>query len=236
MSLLTMVQAACRELSVPVLSAVVSNTDSETAQLFLRLADQETQDLASRHAWQAIVKENTFTTTATTVQVTASAVPSDFDRMVNETFFNRTLRKRIWGPLDNEEWQYAVAHSVTLVDPSYRIRGNTIHITPAPATGQTAAYEYVSKNILRTSAGAEVTGGFAADDNTSALDERVHILGIVWRYKQARGFPHDADQLKYERRVMDAIMRDGSKPRLSCAPVSRVRVPRAPQTPDTLEF
>jgi hypothetical protein len=236
MSLLSIVQDACRQLSLPVLASVVGNTTDSTAQLFLRLADEEVRSMASRHNWQAITKENTFTTTATTVQVTASAIPTDFDRMVNESIFNRTSRERVWGPLSNEEWQYTQANLVTLVDPSYRIRGNTILITPTPATGETIAYEYISKNVVRDDTGAEVSGGFAADTNTSALDERIHSIGLVWRYRQAKGFAFDADQLEYERRVVEAIMRDGTRPRLSADPVSRVRVPRAPQTPDTLVF
>jgi hypothetical protein len=236
MSLLSIVQDACRQLSLPVLASVVGNTTDSTAQLFLRLADEEVRSLANRHNWQAITKENTFTTTAQAVQVTASAIPTDFDRMVNESIFNRTTRERVWGPLSNEEWQYTQANLITLVDPSYRIRGNTILITPTPATGQTIAYEYISKNVLRDNTGAEVVGGYAADTNTSALDERLHSLGLVWRYRQAKGFVFDADQLEYERRVVDAIMRDGTRPRLSGDPISRQRVPRAPQTPDTLVF
>jgi hypothetical protein len=235
MSLLTIVQAACQQLSLPVLTSVVGNSDN-SAVLFLRLADAEVLSLAARHNWQAITKEQTFTTTASSVQVTASAIPTDFDHMVNETIFNRTSKERVWGPISNEEWQYTQANLVTLVDPSYRIRGGTILITPTPSSGDTIAYEYISKNILRTAAGVEITGGWAADTNTSALDERIHTLGLIWRYRQAKGYLYDEDQLEYERRVTEAIMRDGSRPRLSSDPVQRVRVPRAPQTPDTLVF
>jgi hypothetical protein len=43
------------------------------------------------------VEEQTFVTTATTIQ--ANAIPADFDRFIPNSFFNRTTRRPIIGPV-----------------------------------------------------------------------------------------------------------------------------------------
>lgn len=232
MSLLTIVQDACRDLSLPVLTSVVGNSTGH-APLMLRVAKEELNSLATRHSWQRLIKENTFSATATSAQVTASAIPSDFDRMVNESMFNRTTRRHVWGPLDSVQWQYVQASLVTLVDPSFRIRGGTIHITPTPTSGNTIAYEYISLNKARTSASAEQEN-WAADADTSVFKEEIVTLGVVWRYRRAKGFAFNADQEEYERRVAEAIMRDGTRSRITTDPAIRFRSPAAPQMPETL--
>src|ERR1051326_6742553 len=118
MSLITIIQDACADLSLPQPTSVVGNSTGH-APLLLRLAKEELNSLATRYEWQALRAENTFSATATAVQVTASAIPVDFDRMVNESFFNRTSKRRVYGPLAAEDWQNIQAHTIVLVDPSY---------------------------------------------------------------------------------------------------------------------
>jgi hypothetical protein len=234
MSLLSVVQDACRHssLSLPVLTSVIGNTQSHAPAL-LMAAKEELDSLATRHNWQKLTKENTFTSTATAVQVTASAIPTDFDRMIPETFFNRTTRRAIFGPISADEWQRIEASLTTYVNPAFRFRGGTILITPDPTTAQTLAYEYVSTYKARSAAGAEQTT-WAVDTDTSVFPEPIVTLGVVWRYRRGRGYPYNNEQEEYERRVVEAILRDGSKPRLYSDAPSREFRPRPPQVPETL--
>lgn len=232
MSLLTVVQAACNDLSLPALTSVVGNGASH-APLMLRVAKEELNALATRYEWQRLRSENTFLATATAVQVTASAVPADFDRMVNETFFNRSSKRRVWGPLSSEEWQNNQAHSITMIDPSYYFRGGTILLTPTPTTGHIYAYEYISTNKARSNAGA-VQENWQADSDTSVFREDIVTLGIGWRYKKAKGYIYTADQEEYERRVIEAIMRDGTRSRIYSDAPDRIRRPHSPLVPDTI--
>jgi hypothetical protein len=234
MSLLTLIQNVCDELTLPRPSVVAGGTDQQIRQLF-QLANTEGRSLAKRHGWQVLTSEQTFTTTATTVQVTASAIPSDFAWILPETMWNRTSRRRVYGPIDNQEWQEIQGSSIQSINPAFRIRSNTIHITPAPTTGQTVAYEYVSKNWCQSSGGT-AQSVWTADSDTGKLDENIMKLGIIWRFKAVKKMDYATELSNYEREVTDAIMRDGSRPRLSTNMVSGQRVPRAPLTPDTLEF
>jgi hypothetical protein len=234
LSLLTIIQDACNHpsLTLPVVASVVGNSSSHAPAL-LMAAKEELDSLATRHGWQKLTKEHTFTTTASAVQLTASAFPTDFDRMVNESMFNRTTRRHIFGPLDSVEWQTIQATVSTMVDPAYRIRGGTILISPTPATGNTIAYEYISTYKVRALAGDEKVT-WSVDSDTTIFPESIVTLGVVWRYRRGRGFNFSAEQEEYERRVADAISRDGTKRRLLTDAPYRVRQPHPPQTPETL--
>jgi hypothetical protein len=234
MSLLQIVKDACDELSLPRPSVVANSTDPQVRQLF-RLANVEGRNLAKRHNWQVLTSEHTFTTTATAVQLTASALPTDFNWIIPETMWNRSSRRRVYGPIDNQEWQGIKGSAVNSIDPAFRIKGNTILLTPNPTTGHSIYYEYVSKNWCQSSGGT-AQSVWTADSDTGKLDENIMKLGIIWRFKAVKKMDYATELSNYEREVTDAIMRDGSRPRLSTNVVSGQRVPRAPLTPDTLEF
>ena len=234
MSLLQMVKDACDELNLARPSVVVNSTDNQVRHL-LRLANNEGRSLAKRHGWQILTSEQTFTTTATATQATASALPTDLGWIIPETMWNRTSRRRIYGPVDNQEWQETQGSTVVSVNPSFRVRGGTILLSPAPTTGESVYYEYVSNKWCQSS-GAVAQAAWAADSDTGRLDEKIMTLGIVWRFKAEKKLDYSTELSNYEREVADAIMRDGMRPRLSMSPVSGARVPRPPITPETLVF
>lgn len=234
MSLLQIVKDACDELSLPRPTVVINSTDQQVRKL-LRLANDEGRSLAKRHAWQALTSEHTFTTTATATQLTASALPTDLGWVVPETMWNRTSRRRVTGPLSNQEWQETLGNTVVQVNPAFRIRSNTILISPAPTTGQDIYYEYVSKNWCQASGGT-TRSAWGTDSDTGRIDENLMTLGLVWRFRASIGEPYDAALAAYEREVLDAIMRDGSRPRLNMGQQSGVIVPRPPMMPETLIF
>lgn len=234
MSLLSIVQDACRHpsLTLPVPTTVVGNTASH-APAMLMAAKEELDSLATRCMWTKLVKEHTFTTTATSVQVTASAIPADFDRMINDSMFNRTTRRRVDGPVSAEDWQNIQASLITRVNPAYRFRGGTILITPTPASGDTIAYEYVSTQKVLNASGTATTT-WSVDTDTTIFRDDIVTLGVVWRYRRGKGYPYDTVLEEYERRVADAIMREGTKTRIYTDAPMRIRHPSAPQMPETL--
>lgn len=229
MSLATLCQAAARQLNVAVPTAFVSSTD-ETAALLLRLATEEGVSLMRRYPWQAITAEHTFTTVAADEQT--SSIPTDFDRMLPETMFNRGTRRRVAGPLSAEEWQQTKATLVTYVNPTFRLRGGTILMSPNPPAGETIAYEYVSKNFC-ASAGGTAQADWVADSDVGRLDEGLMTLGLVWRFRQVKGLSYAEDMQLYERRVSDAEMRDGVKPRISSDMGCHDRMATKLQIPET---
>jgi hypothetical protein len=231
MTLLSIVRNASDRLGLTRPSSVVASTD-QTALTLLGLAQEEGKALAGRHTWQVFQTEYTFPT----VDGTASyALPAGFDSLIKDTVFNRTRRRRMQGDLTPAQWQETQASLVTMVNPAFRIRGNLFYISPTPSAVETVAYEYISKNWCQ-SVGLTGQSAWAADTDTGILDEELTTLGIIWRFKYAKGLDYAEAMSNYEIEVAKAIFKDGARVTIDTACVERDRIPNAPVVPETLVF
>lgn len=217
MSLLTLAQNAADRIGISRPTSVVGSTDQQSLRL-LGYAQQEGKDLARKYPWQILTKEQTFTSTATAEQT--SALPTNFDRFVDETFFNRTRKRPVFGPLTPEEWQFAQTMAASVIVESFRQRGGSILITPTPTAGDTYAFEYQSKNWCQSSGGTGQSA-WAADTDTGILEEELMTLGLVWRFKRGIGTDYSEDFRTYETQCAQAFGRDGGRRTLN---VKRPRV------------
>lgn len=228
MTLLTVIKDACDTLGITRPTTAYASTDQQILQL-VGLAQREGKELAKRHTWQAITKEKTFTSTAAETQV--GAIPDDFDRFIDETFYNRSQTRGVQGPLSAIEWQFNKSVVASTIIQAFRQRGNAILITPTPAAGETFAYEYVSRNWCESNTSVEQPG-WAADTDTGLLSEELMTLGIVWRWQKAKGLDYAESFRTYEMQVAQVISRDGGKPRLNVGRTGSIRSARAPYVPD----
>lgn len=229
MSLLSIIQDVAGELLLPVPVLVVGSTDKLVQQLY-RLTNREGQILA--HAgdkpWQAMIEEFNFVTVAAAVQP-AGAVPVDLDYWVANSFFNRTTRREVQGPLTPYQWQLIQAQPVfATVILAFRERTGQFLVAPTPPAGQSIYGEYVSTNWVK-SATNQFQPAYLADSDTALLNENLISLGLKWRYLQANGLEYGEDMDTYEREVEKAIARDGGLSALSMAPQpvdpSRINLP-----------
>lgn len=232
MSLLTIVQEAAVRVGILKPTTAISSSD-DAVRTLVSLAKQEGQSLYKRNAWQALLQEKTFTTVAAALQT--NSVPTDFGWYVSDTMFNRTTRRKVAGPLSSIEWQRAQATLVTYVNPCFRIRADNIYLSPTPPAGETVAYEYITKNWCQN-AGGTPQETWAVDTDTALIDEELHTLGIVWRYRKAKGLDYGEDFAVYEREVAQAIALDGARPRIYADIGVVDRIPTSPQVPETLVF
>ena len=209
---LQIVQTACKRIGILSPNAAVTATDQQIIQL-VSLAEEEGQELATRYPWEALQVEATFTTVAAQVQTTLAAITSGFDYIVNDTIWNRTLRRPVYGPKSQQDWQEAKANQINGPFNSFRIIADAINFYPNPVAGQTCAFEYMSRNWVNTSTGS-TSDTWTNDADTPKLDGQLMVLGIIWRWKAAKGLDYAEDYAKYERRVADAMGRDAGKPKL----------------------
>ena len=218
MSLLTIVTGALGRMGLPTTATVVGNTTRTVVEM-LALLQQEGRELSRRAAWKVLQRETTFTTVAAAAQTDAAALPSDLDWILPETMFNRTLNRQVDGPLSPGEWQQIQSALVTRVNPAFRIRGTSLLLSPTPAAGDTIAYEYVTNKWCQSSGGTAQTA-WTADSDTALVDEELHTLGLIWRFKFMKGLPswEEAAGL-YDLQVRQAITREGVRSRLSSDPV-----------------
>lgn len=209
MSIRTIVQNAARQIGLPVPATAIDNADENVAQL-VRLANQEGLELALVHDWQVLQREQTFTAVAAETQT--GALPSDFGRFINGTFYNRSQRRCVVGPMTPQEWQDHKSRSSSVVRDAFRQRGNAILIMPDPTAGDVMAFEYVSKLWVDTDGdGGGDAVGFMADDDTALFSEELMTLGVVWRYAAARGFDYGEVFRSYEAMLARLKGDDGGK-------------------------
>ena len=216
MTCLSIVQTVCQRVGLTSPNSVIGSTDAQIIQM-LALLNEEGESLATRHPWQAITKEASFTTVAAETQGAISTIAPGLDYIINDTIWNRDLRRPIYGPLSKQRWQQLKAMSMQGPFNQYRIRGDDLIFIPAPVAGQSCYFEYISSHWCSDAAGSTERGSFALDDDVGLLDERLLTLGLIWRWKAAKGFDFTVDLEKYERRVIEAIGRDGAKDWLNMA-------------------
>jgi len=216
MTLLEIVNAALGRIGLASTTAVVDNSTKVIVEM-LALAQQEGKELSRLGPWKALTAETTFTTVAAAAQTDDDALPDDLDWIIPETMFDRTLRREVKGPLSPQEWQQIQASIGTRVWPAFRIRGTSLLMTPTPTAGNTVAYEYITRNWCSSDSGTGQSE-WAADDDTPVLDGEMHALGLIWRWKRAKGFAFAEDLQNYQKEVAQALMREGSRPRITTDP------------------
>jgi hypothetical protein len=130
----------------------------------------------------------------------------------NETFYDRTQRRPLYGPVTDVEWQQLKA--VPNPGPWYkfRIMGNHLLINPAPTIHGLSqiAFEYATSFGVRGSDGT-LKNGFSADDDTSVLPERILKKGLAYRWKELKGLPFQSEEDRYFQMLNNYIVRDGTK-------------------------
>ena len=206
MSLLTILQDAADRLGVVRPASAIGSSDQQTLRL-LGMAQAEGKTLARRHPWQSITRLKTFTGVAASIQT--DALPDDFDRFVPETFWNRTQKRFVNGPLSPQAWQAIQAKDIPPVSDAFRLSTGNILITPNPVTTDTYAYEFVSLKWCTTADGATRQAAWTADDDVGLLDEELMTIGVVWRFKKTQGFNYSEEFRNYEIEVTQLMARDG---------------------------
>lgn len=215
MSLLSIAQSVAVRVGLAKPIVGVSSADTKVLQL-IELINEDGQELAARPAWQILTNEATFNTVATEDQGAITTLAgADFAFIYNETMWNRTQRRPVFGPKAPTEWQQLKAQFMQGPWIQYRLRGNRVLFLPVPAAGQAIYFEWISKNWCTDSTGVTSKTTMTVDTDISKLDERLHVLGGVWRFKAKNHLDYGEDFNIYESAVQDAIGRDASKPRLN---------------------
>lgn len=211
---LGIIQQFCGRTNISVPTGVIGSVDPQVIQV-LRLLEKEGSELAIRGSWQSLTEEATFVSVVTESQGVISTLASDgFRSIVDETFWDRSTRLPVLGPLDAKEWQTLKA--VTNAGPRYwyRIRGNQLLLNPAPVAGLNFYFEYVSKNWI---VGVDTVrkSRFTLDTDSILLPDDLVLQGLTWRWKAEKGFEYAEDFRSYEEMYKFEISRDGGRGTLS---------------------
>ena len=225
MTLLTICQDAANEIGVPSPSAVIGSTDTTAIQL-LAAANREGKNLVTGYDWEVLVKEENHTAIANESQGRLTAIATDFERFSNNTMWNRTSDRKFYGPLNNTEWQTLKGSVQSGITNYFRIRGGYLLMNPVPTVGDAIYFEYISEWWVDTTGNGDADATrYAADTNTTILDENLITLGVIWRFLKQKGLPYDNQLQEYQIKLFEKQAKDGAKPIIRMSGSSRLFLP-----------
>ncbi len=207
MSLLTVVQNVCRAIGKSPPSVVATSTDAAILELFV-LSSTSGQELARGYDFPELLKENSWSATSTVNQsaligVSASAVVSsmDYERMVPDTFWNRTQDEQ-YQPATNAEWSQWSAVGTIPVPKRFIILNKNLYVGPntGPTSGDVLAFMYYSAHWCSSSEGVGKRA-WSADTDIGVIPEPILERDLIWRWKQAKGLPYAEDLETSERAI-----------------------------------
>lgn len=210
MTCLSIVQDVCQRINIPSPTTAAQSSDPQVQQV-VSLALKEAEWQLSEFDPQVCLLEGTFLTVAAETQVAnITTTYPGLKAIVNDTLWNRDLRRPVFGPMTGQRWEQLKAMVMQGPWNQYQIRGNAILFIPVPTAGQNVFFQYKSINWCQSAAGAPQSR-FLADTDIGLLDEATFKLGMEWRWKKAKGLDYAQDFVDYEQMLAVTKARDGSK-------------------------
>lgn len=141
-------------------------------------------------------------------------LPSDWDREVPQTEWNRTTRWPLLGPKSAQEWQTFKSGMVSAGPRQrFRILGNSLQINPSPPPGQMASFEYISNAWVIGNDGTSKTT-FTADDDICVFPDSLMLTGLKTQWKQSKGLDVTFDLGEFRALLERAKSQDKSAAKL----------------------
>lgn len=160
-TVLSIIQDITKEFnSIATPSSIVTSGDN-TVKQFKAIFEKEGRRLSRYCNWPRLRKEYTFTLTASDADY---SLPSDFDRFISDTTWDRGNNWKMIGALTPQEWQIEQS-GVIASGPrrKFTIKGwadDQFFITPTPGSGDAGSeqvFEYMSCTWLRPATWAAAT-------------------------------------------------------------------------------
>ena len=220
MTVLSMIQDAADRIGLPQVSSVIGNSDLTVRTLLQGLIAEGKDLLLEDPPWSTLIREHTFSTQN---NVEEYALPSDYQRMINNTAWDRNQFWQIRGGLTPQQWQVIRSglYQTARLSSNFRIKQATdkkskaFFLDPVPTSVRTLVFEMQSNGLFYDNAGDPYTGRPAADTSETIFDEEMMTLGIIWRFKMARGFPYLGDREDYQQYRDRTIAQDRAPPTLT---------------------
>jgi hypothetical protein len=209
MTLLTIAQSVLRETknsSIP--TTIIGNTQDVAYQI-LEVMTVTMVELSRSYEWQELQKEKTFSSVASTEGYN---LPTDFDRFVNETFWNTDEMWPVKGPMTPEEWRILKNSTISggATTEYFRIRQGQTLLFPIPTSVNAYIYEYITSQIIESSVGAGQTA-WLADTDVPVIDPYIVRLDATWRWLEKNGRPYSEEQRTANNAIAERVRVNGAR-------------------------
>jgi len=114
--------------------------------------------------------------------------PSDFDRQIDRTQWDKTKHWEMLGPETPQQWQWLKSGFIA-TGPRIRFRrlGGYFQTWPPIAAAELLGMEYVSSNWAIDALGSDKSS-FTVDTDTCVFPDRLMVLGLKNKYFKVKGF------------------------------------------------
>jgi hypothetical protein len=168
----------------------------------------------------ALSQPATATATGTTFTLTKVkySMPSDYDRQIDRTHWDKSKHWEMLGPETAQQWEWLISGYIS-TGPRirYRIFGGYFQIWPAVAVNETLGFEYISNGWAADASGTAKTS-FTVDTDTCIFPDRLMVLGLKLKYFEIKGFDTTSLYRDYISQLGIAHANDSGSPTLSMAP------------------
>lgn len=196
---LEIVQSAAPRLSIDRPDTLFSSTDQVDIEVRSTLNECAVR-IAEQNDWQALLTLDEDVGDGST---TSYSLPTDWLRMPKDGQVWSTRWQRPLLAITAEESLRLDIRNYDLVTGTWTVIGGNIVYNPALASGESAKYYYVSRNVC--SGNKE---RFTEDTDTYRLDDRVLELALIWQWREQKGMDYAEDMATAENALARAIERD----------------------------
>lgn len=220
MSLLTLCQDILRETKSSFIPTIIIGNNDDVAQQILQAVKVSITELSRNYEWQELQKEYSF---SSVIGQAEYDLPTDFDRIVNNTFWNASQNWAMIGGLTPENWRVLKNSLLTQAETVeyYRIKGNQIIIHRTPSAVENYVYEYISKYIVKSSSDVEQTG-FLADSDNPVIDDYILRLDTTWRWLKNNGRAYADEKAIAEKAIAERVKANGSRGTITAEPTLKI--------------
>ena len=171
----------------------------DTQRQMLALLNEEGREQAASFDWQQLIMESNAEASDDDNKISDQGLIEErcpgYKRICNNTIY---LDGRVWplvGPLSISGRAYTKAGGMSFVD-GYYIQNGHLYLTGPTNSGQNIRITYVSK-YWATDAEGNGLEKMSVDTDRPLIDDRLLVLGVVWRWLSRNGLPYQQEWLNY---------------------------------------
>jgi hypothetical protein len=225
--------AAAEIVGLPRQTTFVGNSNQNAIKI-LRAVKDAGRDASRSIDWVVLRREHTFTTDASS----SYALPAYYDRLINNTIWDRTNYRRLIGPVEPSVWQLYKSGSLTIpsLNKVFRFAADSsgnkvIEIYPDTDTGSSLAFEYLDSRSIKSSVG-DLQEDIVADTDYFIIDDEVVEAATVWRLLKMLGLSYQTEFMEYQALIEERRANESGGQVLSMS-LNSVYLGVDPNVPDT---
>lgn len=217
-SVLTIAQEAMQQMGLTPPTSLTNSTDALGSQLKSMLHTLG-EDVLRRTRWQKLKRTGMILTAAAESQGDLLTLYPDFRGIVNDTMYNQTLDRKIWGPKSSQEWTAAKGMAwVVAPQQWWRIVDDVLYLYDQSTANETVTFEYFSDAWIKSNSADDRYSRIENDSHLCLLPTEMMKAGLVWRWKQQKGLEYSEEFRDFESFVKAWMAEDGGKEIVSLAP------------------